>query len=106
MTNLHNTKRELALLLQELMERDNIRFKEDLARGIGIPGAQIRAYFRQEQEPRPDGIIKIAQYAGITLDEMEKKLYRVRVEDIVRVINEHLDPDDHVEVCQILGVVE
>ncbi len=100
--SLCDPKRELALLLQELMKRDNLKFKEDLARKIGLPGAQIRAYLRQEQEPRPDGILKIAKYAGMTLDEMEKRLYRVRAEDIVRVAKSVLDYGDQMEVSRLL----
>jgi transcriptional regulator with XRE-family HTH domain len=100
--SLCDPKRELSLLLQELMEQEGLRFKEDLARKIGIPGAQVRAYLRQEQNPRPEAIIKIAKYAGMTLDEMEKRLYRVRVEDIVRVAKSVLDYGDQMEVSRLL----
>ncbi len=106
MDTLHNPKRELAALLQELMDRDGIRFKEDLAKRIGIPGAQIRAYMREEQEAKPSAIIKIAKYAGMTLDEMEKRLYRVRIEDIVRVACKALTPQERLKMIEMLEAAQ
>ncbi len=106
MDTLHNPKRELAALLQELMDRDGIRFKEDLAKRIGVPGAQIRAYMREEQEAKPSVIIKVAEYAGMTLDEMEKRLYRVRVEDIVRIARKTLKPQERKKMIEMLEAAQ
>ena len=80
--NFSNERREMALIVKELMERDNLKTVGELADRIGMPRQRLRAYARMENAPRK-GFEKIAAYAGLSPSELVERLQTVRAADVI-----------------------
>ena len=63
---------KLSDLLKELMGNGSA---EELAEQIGLPGQSVRNYiYRPGSKPGMDKLVKIANYAGISLDELAQRV--------------------------------